>query len=81
MMTVIGNLVMSPTPLHAGRSGRLCDTDFTVCPAAFRDSDDWLIDPRDVELAVELISKSDKSRDIVQKCDWYAFTGVKTECR
>jgi Uma2 family endonuclease len=51
--------------------------DLTVCPADFLDSDDWLLDPRDVELAVEVISKSEKARDISQKADWYAVAGVR----
>lgn len=51
--------------------------DLTVCPAEFLESDDWLIDPQDVELAVEVISKSEKARDISQKNDWYAVAGVK----
>ncbi|WP_406452771.1 Uma2 family endonuclease [Streptomyces sp. NBC_00876] len=50
--------------------------DLTVCPAEFLESDDWLIDPRDVELAVEVISQSEKARDISQKNDWYAVAGV-----
>lgn len=50
--------------------------DLTVCPAGFLESDDWLIDPRDVELAVEVISQSEKARDISQKNDWYAVAGV-----
>ncbi|MCP3821028.1 Uma2 family endonuclease [Streptomyces sp. A3M-1-3] len=51
--------------------------DLTICPADFLESDDWLIDPRDVELAVEVISKSEKVRDITSKQDWYAVAGVK----
>ncbi|MFH8474480.1 Uma2 family endonuclease [Streptomyces sp. NPDC018000] len=50
--------------------------DLTVCSAEFLESDDWLIDPRDVELAVEVISQSEKARDISQKNDWYAVAGV-----
>ncbi|MGP3953131.1 Uma2 family endonuclease [Streptomyces sp. 7N604] len=52
--------------------------DLTVCPADFLGSDDWLIDPRDVELAVEVISKSEKARGIADKKDWYALAGVKS---
>ncbi|MER6999102.1 Uma2 family endonuclease [Streptomyces sp. NPDC000410] len=51
--------------------------DLTVCPAEFLESDDWLIDPEDVELAVEVISQSEKARDISQKNDWYAVAGVR----
>ncbi|MEV4333319.1 Uma2 family endonuclease [Streptomyces sp. NPDC049597] len=51
--------------------------DLTVCPAEFLSSDDWLLDPRDVELAVEVVSQSEKARDITQKADWYAVAGVR----
>ncbi|MDQ1009878.1 Uma2 family endonuclease [Streptomyces sp. V4I23] len=51
--------------------------DLTVCPAEFLTSDHWLIDPHDVELAVEVISQSEKARDIRQKSDWYAVAGVR----
>ncbi|MEU5704832.1 Uma2 family endonuclease [Streptomyces aurantiacus] len=47
-----------------------------VCPRDFLVSDDWLLDPRDVELAVEVISQSEKARDIRNKADWYAVAGV-----
>jgi Uma2 family endonuclease len=50
--------------------------DLLVCPRDFLDSDDWLLDPRDVELAVEVISQSEKSRGIRDKADWYAVAGV-----
>ncbi|MER7727797.1 Uma2 family endonuclease [Streptomyces sp. NPDC096323] len=50
--------------------------DLTVCPAAFLESDDWLIDPGDAELAVEVIAQSEKARDVSQKNDWYAVAGV-----
>ncbi|MFE9728092.1 Uma2 family endonuclease [Streptomyces sp. NPDC005794] len=50
--------------------------DLTVCPAGFLESDDWLLEPRDVELAVEVISQSEKARSISQKGDWYAVAGV-----
>ncbi|WP_405615874.1 Uma2 family endonuclease [Streptomyces sp. NBC_00076] len=47
-----------------------------VCPRQFLDSDDWLLDPRDIELAVEVISQSEKSREIRDKADWYAVARV-----
>ena len=50
--------------------------DLLVCPAGFLESDDWLLDPRDVEVAVEVISQSEKSREIRDKADWYAVAGV-----
>lgn len=50
--------------------------DLLVCPSEFLDSDEWLLDPRDVEVAVEVISQSEKSREIRDKADWYAVAGV-----
>ncbi|MFG2351435.1 Uma2 family endonuclease [Streptomyces phaeochromogenes] len=50
--------------------------DLLVCPREFLDSDDWLLDPRDIELAVEVISQSEKSKEIRDKADWYAVAGV-----
>lgn len=51
--------------------------DLVVLPDAWDNDDDWLADPADAELAVEVISKSEKARDISQKNDWYAVAGVK----
>lgn len=50
--------------------------DLLVCPCEFLESDDWLLDPRDIEVAVEVISQSEKSREIRDKMDWYAVAGV-----
>lgn len=50
--------------------------DLIVLPREWGEDDDWLADPRDVALAVEVISKSEKARDISQKNDWYAVAGV-----
>lgn len=50
--------------------------DLLVCPREFLDSDDWLLDPRDIEVAVEVISQSEKSKGIRDKADWYAVAGV-----
>jgi Uma2 family endonuclease len=50
--------------------------DLLVCPREFLESDDWLLDPRDIELAVEVISQSERSRGIADKTDWYAVAGV-----
>jgi len=51
--------------------------DLIVLPEAWDNDDDWLADPADVELAVEVISKSEKARTIAQKNDWYAVAGVR----
>ncbi len=50
--------------------------DLLVCPREFLESDDWLLDPQDIELAVEVISQSEKSRQIRDKADWYAVARV-----
>lgn len=42
--------------------------DLVVLPEAW-DDDNWLADPADVELAVEVISQSEKARDISQRSD------------
>lgn len=52
--------------------------DLVVLPEAWDDDDNWLADPADVELAVEVISQSEKARDISQKSDWYAVAGVRS---
>ncbi|MQY16884.1 hypothetical protein SRB5_70870 [Streptomyces sp. RB5] len=51
--------------------------DLTVCPADFVQSDEWLLDPADVELAVEVISPSERSKGVADKADWYAVAGVR----
>lgn len=51
--------------------------DLLVGPADFLESDDWLINPGEVELAVEVIAKSEVSRAITGKADWYAVAGVR----
>ncbi|AVH57934.1 Uma2 family endonuclease [Streptomyces dengpaensis] len=50
--------------------------DLVVLPESWDVDDDWLADPRDVALAVEVMSPSEKSRDIRDKTDWYAVAGV-----
>lgn len=49
----------------------------TVAPAAFLRSDDWLLEPADVELALEVISMSEKARSITDKIEWYAVAGLR----
>ncbi|MGP4052420.1 Uma2 family endonuclease [Streptomyces sp. 2A115] len=50
--------------------------DLIVLPAEWEEDDDWLADPADVALAVEVISQSEKSREIRDKADWYAVARV-----
>jgi Uma2 family endonuclease len=50
--------------------------DLMVCDDAFEDSDDWLADPGTVELVVEVVSKSNSTRDTRDMVSWYAEAGV-----
>ncbi|MFS8199171.1 Uma2 family endonuclease [Streptomyces sp. CWNU-52B] len=49
---------------------------FWSAPGTFWSPTTGCSDPRDVELAVEVISPSEKSRGIRDKADWYAVAGV-----
>ncbi|MBF6176536.1 Uma2 family endonuclease [Nocardia blacklockiae] len=53
-----------------------CTPDLVVLPEAWEEDDNWLADPRDVALAVEVISKSEKARQISDKNGWYSVAGV-----
>ncbi|GAA2139886.1 Uma2 family endonuclease [Kitasatospora kazusensis] len=50
--------------------------DLIVLPEAFGESDDWLADPADVELVVEVVSKSNSRKDTVTMVEWYATAGL-----
>ncbi|WP_316959534.1 Uma2 family endonuclease [Streptomyces sp. TRM68367] len=50
--------------------------DMIVLPTAWMQDDDWLADPEDAVLAVEVISPAEKSREIRDKADWYAVARV-----
>ncbi|MFJ8044654.1 Uma2 family endonuclease [Kitasatospora sp. NPDC096147] len=50
--------------------------DLVVLPVDWEEDDAWLADPRDAALAVEVISSSERARDIGNKTDWYATAGV-----
>ncbi|MFI8926737.1 Uma2 family endonuclease [Streptomyces sp. NPDC053474] len=50
--------------------------DLLICDVAFGDSDDWLVDPADVELVVEVVSKSNSSKDTRDMVEWYADAGI-----
>lgn len=50
--------------------------DLIVLPEDWEDDDDWLAAPEDAALAVEVISKSEKSKEISDKADWYAGAAV-----
>jgi Uma2 family endonuclease len=55
-----------------------CTPDLVILPRSWNDDDDWVIDPREVELAVEVISRSEKPRQIIRKNGWYSAAGVRT---
>lgn len=55
-----------------------CTPDLIVLPDSWDADDEWLADPADVELAVEVISKSEKARQITDKNGWYSVAGVRT---
>lgn len=50
--------------------------DLILLPTEWEEDDDWLAAPEDTALAVEVISQSEKSREIRDKADWYAVAGV-----
>ncbi|MCX4726264.1 Uma2 family endonuclease [Streptomyces sp. NPDC090052] len=50
--------------------------DLTIGPRAFKDADEWLLDADAVELAVEVISPSERLKGINEKTAWYAAAGV-----
>ncbi|MCZ0988408.1 Uma2 family endonuclease [Streptomyces diastatochromogenes] len=50
--------------------------DLIVLPEEWEEDDNWLADPEDSALAVEVISPSEKSREIRDKADWYAVARV-----
>jgi Uma2 family endonuclease len=50
--------------------------DLIVLPVEWEDDDDWLAPPEDVAFALEVISSSEKSREIRDKTDWYAVARV-----
>jgi Uma2 family endonuclease len=55
-----------------------CTPDLVVLPTEWEEDDDWLADPGDAELAVEVISQSEKAKDVTAKNGWYAAAGVRT---
>lgn len=50
--------------------------DLAILPVKWDEDDSWLADPVDVALAVEVIAKSEKAKDITDKNGWYARAGV-----
>lgn len=55
-----------------------CTPDLVILPESWEEDDEWLADPADVELAVEVTSQSEKARRISDKNGWYAAAGVRT---
>jgi Uma2 family endonuclease len=54
-----------------------CTPDLIVLPDSWDTDDEWLIDPDDTELAVEVISRSEKAQQIKHKNGWYSVAGVR----
>ncbi|WP_030393444.1 Uma2 family endonuclease [Kitasatospora purpeofusca] len=52
--------------------------DMIVLPKDWGTDDKWLADPRDVALALEVISSSERASGIASKTEWYAIAGVTT---
>ncbi|MFJ3791914.1 Uma2 family endonuclease [Kitasatospora sp. NPDC090091] len=50
--------------------------DLIVLPVDWDEDDEWLADPHDVALAVEVISNSEGVTSVATKTDWYATAGV-----
>ncbi|MDQ1027469.1 Uma2 family endonuclease [Streptomyces umbrinus] len=50
--------------------------DLIVLPIEWEEDDDWLAASEDAVLAMEVISQSEKSREIRDKADWYAVARV-----
>lgn len=61
-----------------GNEDDYCTPDLLILPRSWIEDDDWLADPQDVELAVEVISQSEKPRQIIRKNEWYSMAGVRT---
>ncbi|MER6050299.1 Uma2 family endonuclease [Streptomyces sp. NPDC001793] len=50
--------------------------DLLVCDAGFGESDEWLADPGDVELVVEVVSKGNSTKDTRDMVAWYADASI-----
>jgi Uma2 family endonuclease len=60
----------------AGDPDDYATPDLLVCDAGFGASDDWLADPGDVELVVEVVSKGNSTKDTRDMVGWYADAGI-----
>ncbi|NNH73526.1 Uma2 family endonuclease [Nocardia uniformis] len=54
-----------------------CTPDLVVLPESWDTDDAWLADPADADLAVEVISKSEKAAQITDKNGWYSAAGIR----
>ncbi|MFD8082939.1 Uma2 family endonuclease [Kitasatospora sp. NPDC059722] len=50
--------------------------DLIVLPVEWDEDDEWLAEPHEVVLAVEVISNSEGVKSVATKTDWYATAGV-----
>ncbi|MFF4157450.1 Uma2 family endonuclease [Streptomyces sp. NPDC001678] len=71
---------LSPFPVASvpmpGDPDDYATPDLLVCDTGFADSDDWLADPGDVELVVEVVSKGNSTKDTRDMVGWYADAGI-----
>ncbi|GAB4588493.1 Uma2 family endonuclease [Nocardia sp. IFM 10818] len=64
--------------LMPGSADDYSTPDLTVLPKEWAADDEWLADPADVALAIEVISTSERAKTILDKTNWYAAAGVTT---
>ncbi|MGV9880469.1 Uma2 family endonuclease [Streptomyces sp. NPDC003006] len=50
--------------------------DLLICDAGFGHSDEWLADPGDVELVVEVVSMGNSTKDTRDMVAWYADASI-----
>ncbi|WP_405004800.1 Uma2 family endonuclease [Kitasatospora purpeofusca] len=50
--------------------------DLVVLPTGWEGSDEWLADPRDAALAVEVVSRTERAGGTTPGAGWYAGAGV-----
>lgn len=50
--------------------------DLLICDSGFGDSDEWLADPGDAELVIEVVSKGNSLKDTRDMVAWYADAGI-----
>jgi hypothetical protein len=69
---VVGEVVS----VRAAEGDDFVTPDLTVLPDGFGESDDWLVDPADVALVLEVVSASNASKDTTTMPVWYAHQAI-----